>query len=131
MVIREDVFMNLEVVEEMYSCFFNLELFLIESGGDNFLVIFNLELVDFMIFVIDVVEGDKIFRKGGLGIMRLDLFVINKIDLVFYVGVDLKVMERDFKKMCGEKFFIFMNICVKEGLDDVIVWIKRNVLLED
>ncbi|WP_441718647.1 urease accessory protein UreG [Helicobacter pylori] len=151
--IREDASMNLEAVEEMHGRFPNLELLLIESGGDNLSATFNPELADFTIFVIDVAEGDKIPRKGGPGITRSDLLVINKIDLAPrkggpgitrsdllvinkidlapYVGADLKVMERDSKKMRGEKPFIFTNIRAKEGLDDVIAWIKRNALLED
>ncbi|WRC36083.1 urease accessory protein UreG [Helicobacter pylori] len=129
--IREDASMNLEAVEEMHERFPNLELLLIESGGDNLSATFNPELADFTIFVIDVAEGDKIPRKGGPGITRSDLLVINKIDLAPYVGADLKVMERDSKKMRGEKPFIFTNIRAKEGLDDVIAWIKRNALLED
>ncbi|WP_101022443.1 urease accessory protein UreG [Helicobacter pylori] len=129
--IREDASMNLEAVEEMHGRFPNLELLLIESGGDNLSATFNPELADFTIFVIDVAEGDKIPRKGGPGITRSDLLVINKIDLAPYVGADLKVMERDSKKMRGEKPFIFTNIRAKEGLDDVIAWIRRNALLED
>ncbi len=129
--IREDASMNLEAVEEMHGRFPDLELLLIESGGDNLSATFNPELADFTIFVIDVAEGDKIPRKGGPGITRSDLLVINKIDLAPYVGADLKVMERDSKKMRGEKPFIFTNIRAKEGLDDVIAWIKRNALLED
>ncbi|MGL2805949.1 urease accessory protein UreG, partial [Helicobacter pylori] len=105
--IREDASMNLEAVEEMHGRFPNLELLLIESGGDNLSATFNPELADFTIFVIDVAEGDKIPRKGGPGITRSDLLVINKIDLAPYVGADLKVMERDSKKMRGEKPFIF------------------------
>ncbi|WP_104713621.1 urease accessory protein UreG [Helicobacter cetorum] len=129
--IREDASMNLEAVEEMQKRFPNLELLLIESGGDNLSTTFNPELADFTIFVIDVAEGDKIPRKGGPGITRSDLLVINKIDLAPYVGADLGVMERDSKKMRGEKPFIFTNIRSKEGLDDVVNWIKHHALLED
>ena len=100
----------------MHGRFPNLELLLIESGGDNLSATFNPELADFTIFVIDVAEGDKIPRKGGPGITRSDLLVINKIDLAPYVGADLKVMERDSKKMRGEKPFIFTNIRAKEAL---------------
>ncbi|PAF46938.1 urease accessory protein UreG [Helicobacter sp. 12S02634-8] len=129
--IREDASMNLEAVEEMHTRFPDIEIMLIESGGDNLAATFSPELADFTIFVIDVAEGDKIPRKGGPGITRSDLLLINKIDLAPYVGADLGVMERDAKKMRGEKPFIFTNIRTKEGLKEVIAWIKRNALLED
>ncbi|MDO7252911.1 urease accessory protein UreG [Helicobacter cappadocius] len=129
--IREDASMNLEAVEEMYSRFPDIEIMLIESGGDNLSATFSPELADFTIFVIDVAEGDKIPRKGGPGITRSDLLIINKIDLAPYVGADLGVMERDSKKMRGEKPFIFTNIRSKEGVDKIISWIKKNALLED
>lgn len=129
--IREDASMNLEAVEEMYSRFPDIEIMLIESGGDNLSATFSPELADFTIFVIDVAEGDKIPRKGGPGITRSDLLIINKIDLAPYVGADLGVMERDSKKMRGDKPFIFTNIRSKEGVDKIISWIKKNALLED
>lgn len=128
--IREDASMNLEAVEEMERRFPNLDLLLIESGGDNLSATFSPELADFTIFVIDVAEGDKIPRKGGPGITRSDLLVINKIDLAPYVGADLGVMDRDSKKMRGNKPFIFTNIRAKEGVDSIIEWIKKNALLE-
>lgn len=128
--IREDASMNLEAVEEMERRFPNLDLLLIESGGDNLSATFSPELADFTIFVIDVAEGDKIPRKGGPGITRSDLLVINKIDLAPYVGADLAVMDRDSKKMRGNKPFIFTNIRAKEGVDGIIEWIKKNALLE-
>ena len=128
--IREDASMNLEAVEEMSRRFPNLDLLLIESGGDNLSATFSPELADFTIFVIDVAEGDKIPRKGGPGITRSDLLVINKIDLAPYVGADLGVMQRDSKKMRGEKPFVFTNIRSKDGIDEVINWIKKNALLE-
>lgn len=128
--IREDASMNLEAVEEMERRFPNLDLLLIESGGDNLSATFSPELADFTIFVIDVAEGDKIPRKGGPGITRSDLLVINKIDLAPYVGADLDVMDRDSKKMRGDKPFIFTNIRAKEGVDSIIEWIKKNALLE-
>lgn len=128
--IREDASMNLEAVEEMERRFPNLDLLLIESGGDNLSATFSPELADFTIFVIDVAEGDKIPRKGGPGITRSDLLVINKIDLAPYVGADLGVMDRDSKKMRGNKPFIFTNIRAKEGVDGIIEWIKKNALLE-
>ncbi len=128
--IREDASMNLEAVDEMITRFPDIELLFIESGGDNLSATFSPELVDATIFVIDVAEGDKIPRKGGPGITRSDLLVINKIDLAPYVGADLSVMERDSKKMRGNKPFIFTNIRSDEGTDEVIKWIKHNVLLE-
>ncbi len=128
--IREDASMNLEAVEEMERRFPNLDLLLIESGGDNLSATFSPELADFTIFVIDVAEGDKIPRKGGPGITRSDLLVINKIDLAPYVGASLEVMDRDSKKMRGNKPFIFTNIRAKEGVDGIIEWIKKNALLE-
>jgi len=102
----------------------------IESGGDNLSATFSPELADATIYVIDVAEGDKIPRKGGPGITRSDLLVINKIDLAPYVGASLEVMERDSKKMRGEKPFIFTNLNTNEGVDKIIDWIKKSVLLE-
>lgn len=129
--IREDASMNLEAVDELVTRFPDVEIVFIESGGDNLSATFSPELVDATIFVIDVAEGDKIPRKGGPGITRSDLLIINKIDLAPYVGADLSVMERDSKKMRGEKPFVFTNIRGKDGVDTVIKWIKSNVLLED
>ena len=128
--IREDASMNLEAVDEMLELFPDIEILFIESGGDNLSATFSPELVDATIFVIDVSEGDKIPRKGGPGITRSDLLVINKIDLAPYVGADLGVMDRDSKKMRGDRPFMFTNIRNREGIDPVIDWIKRNVLLE-
>ncbi|CRF47786.1 Urease accessory protein UreG [Helicobacter heilmannii] len=129
--IREDASMNLEAVEEMLHRFPDIQLMFIESGGDNLSTTFNPELADFTIFVIDVAEGDKIPRKGGPGITRSDLLIINKIDLAPHVGADLGVMERDSKKMRGDKPFLFTNIRSKDGLDSVISWIQKHALLED
>ncbi|BDQ28882.1 MULTISPECIES: urease accessory protein UreG [Helicobacter] len=129
--IREDASMNLEAVEEMHQRFPDIQLMFIESGGDNLSTTFNPELADFTIFVIDVAEGDKIPRKGGPGITRSDLLIINKIDLAPHVGADLGVMERDSKKMRGDKPFLFTNIRSKDGLDQVISWIQKYALLED
>ncbi|MCE3037396.1 urease accessory protein UreG [Helicobacter anatolicus] len=129
--IREDASMNLEAVEEMMQRFPDIEILFIESGGDNLAATFSPELADFTIFVIDVAEGDKIPRKGGPGITRSDLLVINKIDLAPYVGADLGVMDRDSKKMRGEKPFIFTNIRQKEGVEKIISWIKKYALLEE
>lgn len=128
--IREDASMNLEAVDEMLQRFPDLELLFIESGGDNLSATFSPELVDATIFVIDVAEGDKIPRKGGPGITRSDLLVINKIDLAPYVGADLSVMERDSRKMRGDRTFLFTDIRSGSGVDAVIAWIQKNVLLE-
>lgn len=129
--IREDASMNLEAVDEMASKFPDLQILFIESGGDNLSATFSPELADATIFVIDVAEGDKIPRKGGPGITRSDLLVINKIDLAPYVGASLEVMELDSKKMRGDKPFIFTNLRADYNLDLVINWIKSYVLLED
>ncbi len=128
--IREDASMNLEAVDELAKKFPDLDIIFIESGGDNLSATFSPELSDATIFVIDVAEGDKIPRKGGPGITRSDLLIINKIDLAPYVGADLSVMERDSKKMRNDKEFMFTNIREMEGLDKVVNWIKKNVLLE-
>ena len=128
--IREDASMNLEAVDEMMMRFPDIELLFIESGGDNLSATFSPELVDATIFVIDVAEGDKIPRKGGPGIVRSDLLVINKIDLAPYVGADLKVMERDSKMMRKDRPFLFTNIRDDQGVDAVMEWIQKNVLLE-
>ena len=128
--IREDASMNLEAVDELANKFLDLDIIFIESGGDNLSATFSPELSDATIFVIDVAEGDKIPRKGGPGITRSDLLVINKIDLAPYGGADLSVIERDSKKMRDDKPFIFTNIRGMEGVDDVVDWIKSNVLLE-
>lgn len=129
--IREDASMNLEAVDDLLEKFPDIQILFIESGGDNLSATFSPELVDATIFVIDVAEGDKIPRKGGPGITKSDLLVINKIDIAPYVGADLKVMERDSKRMRGDKPFIFTNVRGDEGIADVEKWIKRNVLLED
>lgn len=129
--IREDASMNLEAVDEMMERFPDIELLFIESGGDNLSATFSPELVDATIFVIDVAEGDKIPRKGGPGITRSDLLVINKIDLAPLVGADLDVMARDSKKMRGNRPFLFTNIRGDEGIDLVIDWLKKEVLMED
>lgn len=128
--IREDASMNLEAVEELMDRFPDIELMFIESGGDNLSATFSPELVEATIFVIDVSEGDKIPRKGGPGISRSDLLIINKIDLAPYVGAGLSVMERDSKKMRGDKPFMFTNIRDDQGVDEVVKWIKENVMLE-
>ena len=129
--IREDASMNLEAVDEMMSRFPDIQIIFIESGGDNLSATFSPELADATIFVIDVAEGDKIPRKGGPGITRSDLLVINKIDLAPMVGASLEVMERDSKKMRGERPFLFTNIRGDQGVEEVVRWIKRSVLLEE
>jgi urease accessory protein len=128
--IREDASMNLEAVEEMLIRVPDVEIIFIESGGDNLSATFSPDLADLSIFVIDVAEGDKIPRKGGPGITRSDLLVINKIDLAPYVNADLSVMERDARKMRLGSPFIFTNLMSLEGLDSVIDWIKKYALLE-
>ena len=129
--IREDASMNLEAVEEMAHRFTDIEIIFIESGGDNLSATFSPDLADVTVFVIDVAEGDKIPRKGGPGITRSDLLVINKIDLAPYVNADLGVMERDAKKMRNGNPFVFTNLMSLQGLEDVIGWIKKYALLEE
>ena len=129
--IREDASMNLEAVDELVSRFPDTQIVFIESGGDNLSATFSPELADATIFVIDVSAGDKIPRKGGPGITRSDLLVINKKDLAPYVGADLGVMERDSKKMRGSRPFLFTDLRKKEGVAEIIGWIQHNVLLED
>src|SRR4249920_1429459 len=129
--IREDASMNLEAVEEMAARIPGVQIIFIESGGDNLSATFSPDLADVTIFVIDVAEGDKIPRKGGPGITRSDLLVINKIDLAPYVNADLGVMERDAKKMRSGNPFVFTNLMSLEGLDTVIGWIKKYALLEE
>ncbi|WP_407425130.1 urease accessory protein UreG [Treponema sp.] len=129
--IREDASMNLEAVEELKERFPDIELMFIESGGDNLSATFSPELVDATIFVIDVAEGDKIPRKGGPGIMRSNLLVINKIDLAPLVGASLEVMARDSKKMRGEKPFVFTNIRSGQGIDEVIAFLDKYVFFTD
>ena len=129
--IREDASMNLEAVEEMACRFPDLEILFIESGGDNLSATFSPDLADLTIFVIDVAEGDKIPRKGGPGITRSDLLIINKIDLAPYVGADLDVMERDARKMRKGAPFLFTNLMSMEGLDSVMSWIRQYALTEE
>lgn len=129
--IREDASMNLEAIDDLITKFPDTEIVFIESGGDNLSATFSPELADATIFVIDVLGGDKIPRKGGPGITRSDLLVINKIDLAPYVGASLEVMNRDAKKMRNNRPFIFTNIRQQEGVDEIINWIKTSVLLEN
>ncbi|HEU4551888.1 MAG TPA: urease accessory protein UreG [Chitinophaga sp.] len=129
--IREDASMNLEAVDEMAARFPGIQLVFIESGGDNLSATFSPDLADVTIFVIDVAEGDKIPRKGGPGITRSDLLVINKIDLAPYVGASLEVMERDARLMRKGQPFVFTDLMKGAGLDAVISWIKKYALLEE
>jgi len=128
--IREDASMNLEAVDEMAARFADLQILFIESGGDNLSATFSPDLADVTIFVIDVAEGDKIPRKGGPGITRSDLLVINKIDLAPYVNASLEVMETDARRMRKGQPFVFTNLMSLQGLDTVIGWIKKYVLME-
>lgn len=129
--IREDASMNLEAVEELADRFPNLELILIESGGDNLSSTYSPDLADLTVFVIDVAEGEKMPRKGGPAITRSDLLLINKKDLAPYVGASLEVMERDARKMRQGKPFLFSNLKTGDGLEEIVGWIKKYALLEE
>lgn len=129
--IREDCSMNLEAVEELAEKFPDVQIFFIESGGDNLSATFSPDLADASIYVIDVAQGEKIPRKGGPGVTRSDLLVINKTDLAPFVGADLGIMAKDSERMRNDRPFIFTNLMTQQGVDDVITWIKKNVLLED
>jgi urease accessory protein len=124
--IREDASMNLAAIEQLEIRFSPLDIVFLESGGDNLAATFSPELVDLTLYVIDVAAGDKIPRKGGPGITKSDLLVINKIDLAPFVGADLGVMERDAKKMRGDKPFIFTNLKENQGLIEVIDFVKHH-----
>lgn len=125
--IREDASMNLEAIADLEDTIDDLELIFVESGGDNLAASFSPELVDVSIYVIDVAGGDKVPRKGGPGIIRSDLLVINKIDLAPFVGASLAVMDRDARKQRGEKPFVFTNVRDDVGLDDVIAWLELQM----
>ena len=125
--IREDASMNLAAISWLEKRWLNLDLLFVESGGDNLASTFSPELVDLTIYVIDVAAGDKIPRKGGPGITKSDLLVINKIDLAPYVGADLGIMERDSKLMRLSKPFVFTNLKTKQGLDSIIEFIERHL----
>ena len=127
--IREDASVNLEAIHQLLKTFPALELLVIESGGDNLAATFSPELVDATIYVIDVAEGEKIPRKGGPGIRRSDLLVINKIDLAPHVGADLTVMARDAQRQRGDRPFVFTNLRTGEGVDAVLEWARRELLL--
>jgi urease accessory protein len=127
--IREDASMNLAAIDALMKEFEHLDLIIVESGGDNLAATFSPELSDLTLYVIDVAAGDKIPRKGGPGIIKSDLLIINKIDLAPYVGASLEVMERDARKMRGERPFVFTNLKTGQGLDTVIEFVMREGLL--
>ncbi len=128
--VREDISMNLDAIDGLNEKFPNLDIIFVESGGDNLAATFSPELVDGLIFVIDVGEGEKIPRKGGPGITKSDLFVINKIDIAPYVRSNLDVMDRDTKAQRGEKPYVFTNLFEEVGLDTIIKWVKEDMLFE-
>ena len=127
--IREDASINLEAIDQLNRRFPGLEIIFVESGGDNLAATFSPELSDLTLYVIDVSAGDKIPRKGGPGIMKSDLLVINKIDLAPMVGASLEVMDRDSKKMRGAKPFVFSNQKTGQGLDEIIAFIETQGML--
>lgn len=129
--IREDASMNLEAIDELVNRHPEIEIVFIESGGDNLSATFSPDLADITIFVISVAAGEKIPRKGGPGITRSDLLVINKIDLAPLVNADLKVMENDSRRMRNGEPFVFTNLLNDEGVENVIQWIKRYALVEE
>lgn len=128
--IREDASMNLEAVDEMVARFPDIQIVFIESGGDNLSATFSPDLADVTLFVIDVAQGEKIPRKGGPGITRSDLLVINKTDLAPYVGASLEVMQHDAQRMRKGQPFVFTNLMAEEGINTIIDWIKKYALLE-
>ena len=129
--IREDASMNFDALDELSKRHADLKIVFLESGGDNLAASFSPELVDASIYVIDVSGGDKIPRKGGPGVTRSDLLVINKIDLATHVGASLDVMARDAKLMRGERPFVFTNLKSGAGVDEVVTWIRRELLFEN
>ena len=128
--IREDASINLEAIARLSADFPNLDLILVESGGDNLAATFSPELSDLTIYVIDVAGGEKIPRKGGPGITRSDLLIINKTDLAPYVGANLDIMASDAKKMRGDRPFVFTNLKTGTGVDEIIAYIRKQGLLE-
>ncbi|MEO1770640.1 urease accessory protein UreG [Candidatus Enterococcus ferrettii] len=128
--IREDASMNFAAIEQLKDRFEDLDIIFLESGGDNLAATFSPELVDASIYIIDVAQGEKIPRKAGQGMIKSDLFIINKIDLAPYVGADLDVMRKDTQVFRDENTFLFTNLKDQEGLESVDNWIRHNVLLE-
>jgi len=128
--IREDASINLEAVNRLARTFGNLDVVFVESGGDNLAATFSPELSDLTLYVIDVAAGDKIPRKGGPGIMKSDLLIINKIDLAPYVGASLEVMDRDARKMRGERPFQFSNLKTGQGLEEIVRFIETQGMLK-
>jgi urease accessory protein len=127
--IREDASHNQDALDELLKAHPDVQLMFVESGGDNLAATFSPELVDRVVYVIDVAAGDKIPRKGGPGITRSDLLVINKIDLALHVGADLEVMDRDSRKMRGGLPFVFTNLKTGQGLDRILAWIEQLISL--
>ena len=127
--IREDASINLEAIDAMSARFPGLDLIFVESGGDNLAATFSPELADLCLYVIDVAGGEKIPRKGGPGITRSDLLIINKTDLAPYVGANLDIMERDARKQRGERPFVFTNLKTRQGLDTVVRFIEERGML--
>ncbi|PNZ69394.1 urease accessory protein UreG [Staphylococcus croceilyticus] len=128
--IREDASMNFAAIDELLERNEDIELIFIESGGDNLAATFSPELVDFSIYIIDVAQGEKIPRKGGQGMIKSDYFVINKTDLAEFVGASLDQMAEDTKTFRGTRPFTFTNLKTDEGLENVLEWIDRDVLLK-
>ena len=129
--IREDTSMNQAAIDRLEQEHPDLEVVFVESGGDNLSATFSPELVDFSIYIIDVAQGEKIPRKAGQGMIKSDLFIINKTDLAPHVGADLTVMEADSRQFRGDKAFCFTNLKTDEGLEHVIEWLRRDVLMQD
>lgn len=129
--IREDTSMNEAAIKELKRRHDDLDIVFVESGGDNLSATFSPELVDFSMYIIDVAQGEKIPRKAGQGMIKSDFFVINKTDLAPYVGADLSVMEKDSLEFRGEKPFAFTNLKTDDGLDQILDWIRKDVMMAD
>lgn len=129
--IREDTSMNEAAIKELKRRHDGLDIVFVESGGDNLSATFSPELVDFSMYIIDVAQGEKIPRKAGQGMIKSDFFVINKTDLAPYVGADLEVMERDSLEFRGDRPFVFTNLKTDAGLDEILAWIRKDVMMAD